>query len=232
MKTAIVTGGGSGIGLAIAQAIAREHFRVGLIGRSEGALEAASNEIAGSGGESWWATVDVRDPAAVEAFIQDAVGRFGKIDLLVNNAGVFELRRFEQTTLEFWKQTLETNLTGAFVCTKAVWPHVEGGQIINISSIAGLQAFEGCAAYSASKFGLIGLSEVLALEGRQRNVRVHVVCPGNTHTPIWENQAPATVQLKMMRPEDVAEVVRWLAVSPPEVTFGRVVVLPSQDPWQ
>lgn len=232
MKTAIVTGGGSGIGLAVARGLARERFRVGLIGRTEGALEAAASAVSESGGQAWWAAVDVRDPAAVEAFVHDAVGRFNTIDLLVNSAGVFELRPFAETTLEFWHDTLETNLTGAFLCTRAVWPHISGGQIINISSVAGLQAFEGCAAYSASKFGLVGFSEVLALEGRSHNIRVHVVCPGNTRTPIWQDQAPASVQAKMLRPEDVAEIVCWLAVSPPEVTFGRLVVLPAQDPWQ
>jgi NAD(P)-dependent dehydrogenase (short-subunit alcohol dehydrogenase family) len=174
----------------------------------------------------------VRDPQAAASFVQESLAHSGRIDLLVNNAGVFELRPFEDTSLEFWQQTLDVNLTGAFIWARAVWPHIEGGQIINISSVAGLQAFENCAAYCASKFGLVGLSEALALEGRRRGIRVQVVCPGNTHTPIWAGQAPEAVQAKMMRPEDVAEVVRMLAVSAPAVTFGRLVVQPAQDPWK
>ncbi|MBI3240799.1 MAG: SDR family oxidoreductase [Chloroflexi bacterium] len=232
MKTAIITGGGSGIGFAIARSLAKEKFRVGLIGRRGVAVEAASQAINRSGGDSWWGAVDVRDEAAVSAFVESAVAQYGKIDLLVNNAGVFKMRPIEETTVEFWDETLDINLKGAFIFSKAVWPHISGGQIINISSVAGIQAFPGNAAYCASKFGLNGLSEVLALEGKARNIRVHLVCPGNTQTQSWDDQAPAEVQARMMPPEAVAEVVRWLAVSPPEVTFDKVAVNPARDPWR
>jgi NAD(P)-dependent dehydrogenase (short-subunit alcohol dehydrogenase family) len=231
MKTAIITGGGSGIGLAVARALAAERFRVGLIGRRREPLATAAHAINGSGGECWWGAVDVRDPAAVGAFVDGAAAQSGRIDLLVNSAGVFELRRFEDTSLDLWNEILAINLTGAFICCQAVWPHIAGGQIINISSIAGAQAFEGNTAYSASKFGLIGLSEVLALEGQPRNIRVHVLCPGNTQTPAWTDKAPADVAARMMKPGDVADVVRWLAVSPPDVTFGRVTITPAKNPW-
>ena len=232
MKTAIITGGGSGIGFAIARSLAGEQFRVGLIGRRGAVVEAAAHAIARAGGDSWWGAVDVRDEVAVTVFVESAVAQYGKINLLVNNAGVFQMRPFEETTLELWDETIDINLKGAFICAKAVWPHIEGGQIINISSVAGLRAFPGNAAYCASKFGLNGLSEVLALEGEKRNIRVHLVCPGNTQTPTWGDQAPAEVQARMMPPEAVAEVVRWLAVSPPEVTFDKVVVNPTRDPWR
>lgn len=231
MKTAIITGGGSGIGLAIARSLAGEKFRVGLIGRRGEVVEAAAQAINRAGGDSWWGAVDVRDEAAVTAFVESAVAQYGKINLLVNNAGVFQMRPLEETTLELWDETIDVNLKGAFICARAVWPHIEGGQIINISSVAGLRAFPGNAAYCASKFGLNGLSEVLALEGKARNIRVHLVCPGNTQTPTWADQAPAEVQARMMPPEAVAEVVRWLAVSPPEVMFDKVAVNPARDPW-
>lgn len=231
MKTAIITGGGSGIGFAIARSLAGEQFRIGLIGRRGAVVEAAAHAINRAGGESWWGDVDVRDEAAVSAFVESAVAQHGKIDLLVNNAGVFQMRSVEEMTLELWDDIIDINLKGAFICARAVWPHIAGGQIVNISSVAGLRAFPGNAAYCASKFGLNGLSEVLALEGQKRNIRVHLVCPGNTQTPTWEDQAPAEVQARMMPPEAVAEVVRWLAVSPPEVTFDKVVVNPARDPW-
>lgn len=232
MKTAILTGGGSGIGQAAAKALAREGFRVGLLGRRADALRATAEDINASGGEAWWAAVDVRDQAAVEAFVAGTIERFGRIDLLVNNAGIFELIPFEQLDLDRWRETIEINLTGAFIAAKAAWPYLDGGQIINVSSVAGLEAYPGCAAYGASKHGLIGLSEVLALEGKARHIRVHVICPGNTETPAWRGQAPAEVQARMMRPEDVAEVIRWLAVSPANVTFDPVVIRPAQDPWK
>jgi NAD(P)-dependent dehydrogenase (short-subunit alcohol dehydrogenase family) len=232
MKTAIVTGGGSGIGAAAARALAGEGFRVGLIGRRGAMVEAVAGEINRSGGEAWSAAVDVRDEAGITAFVESAARQYGKIDLLVYSAGVFEMRPLENTTVSFWDETLDINLKGAFICAKAVWPHIGGGQIINVSSVAGVRAYENNSAYCASKYGLNGLSEALALEGKPRNIRVHVVCPGNTQTPIWEAQAPAEVQARMMKPDEVAEVIRWLAVSPAGVAFDKVVMNPFQDPWR
>jgi NAD(P)-dependent dehydrogenase (short-subunit alcohol dehydrogenase family) len=231
LKTAIITGGGTGIGLACAHALAGAQFRVGLIGRRGEVVAAAADTLMRAGGEAWWGAVDVRNEASVQAFVEAAVERYGKIDLLVNNAGVFQMQPIESTTLEMWETMLDINLKGAFICAKAVWPYIAWGQIINISSVAGVQAFPGNAAYCASKFGLNGLSEVLALEGRPRNIRVHLVCPGNTQTAAWGEQAPAEVQARMMPPAAVAEVVRWLAISPATVTFDRVLVRPAYDPW-
>ena len=232
MKTAIITGASSGIGLAAARVLAGSGFRVGLVSRRLEALSEAASEIRDRGGLAWVKALDVRDEASVQEFVQDAINRFGQIDLLVNAAGLFRMAPLEETSREFWDEHLSTNLTGAFTITKAVWPHIAGGHIINISSIAGVKPFAGNAAYSASKYGLIGLSEVLALEGKPRGIRVHVLCPGNTQTPAWGDQAPTKVQALMMRPEEVAEVVRWLAVSPPGVTFDKIVITPSVDPWE
>lgn len=232
MKTAIITGGGSGIGLAAAQALSREEFRVGLIGRRAEVLQSAVGEISQAGSEAWWAAIDVRDAPGAEAFVADAVQRFGQIDLLLNTAGIFQLTPFVETSLDQWQETLDVNLTGAFIWSKAVWPHIAGGQIINVSSVAGMEPYLGCAAYGASKYGLMGLSEVLALEGKPRGIRVHALCPGNTQTPAWDGQAPAKVQARMMQPADIAEVIRWLAVSPPHVTFDAITVRPQRDPWK
>ena len=231
LKTALITGGGTGIGLACARALASAQFRVGLIGRRGEVVAAAADTLTRAGGEAWWGAVDVRNEAGVQAFVEAAVEHYGKIDLLVNNAGVFQMQPIEATTLELWETMLDINLKGAFICAKAVWPHIAGGQIINVSSVAGVQAFPGNAAYCASKFGLNGLSEVLALEGRLRNIRVHLVCPGNTQTAVWSEQAPAEAQARMMPPAAEAEVVRWLAVSPATVLFDKVLVKPARDPW-
>jgi len=231
MKTAIITGGGSGIGLATAQALSREGYRVGLIGRRADVLQSAVEAITQAGGEAWAAAVDVCDQASVEAFVAATIDRFGKIDLLINNAGSFKLTPFADISLTEWRDTLDVNLTGAFICAKAVWPYLDNGQIINVSSVAGVRAYPGCAAYSASKYGLIGLSEVLALEGKARNIRVHVICPGNTQTDLWGEQAPEAVKARMMKPDDIAEVIRWLAVSPPHISFDKVVIHPAHNPW-
>lgn len=232
MKTALITGGSSGIGLAVAHALSHSGFRVGLLARRVAALNAAVVSVREAGGQAWAGVADVRDAASVGAFVRRAAELYGQIDLLVHSAGVFQLQPFEQTSAALWEETLSVNLTGAFVVSQAVWPHIAGGQIIHISSVAGVQPFPGCAAYSASKYGLVGLSEVLALEGKAHNIRVHVVCPGNTETPLWQGQAPAQVQARMMLPEQVADVVRWLAISPPALTFDRVIVRPAHDPWE
>jgi NADP-dependent 3-hydroxy acid dehydrogenase YdfG len=232
MKIAMITGGGSGIGLATARVLAREGFRVGLIGRRADALRSAAEAITQDGGEAWWAAIDVRDQPAVEAFVAETVDRFGKIDLLINNAGSFKLTPMSALTLNEWRDTLDVNLTGAFICAKAVWAHIDNGHIINVSSVAGVQPYAGCAAYSAAKYGLIGLSQVLALEGKKRNIRVHAICPGNTQTDIWGDQAPDPVKARMLKPNDIAEVIRWLAVSPPHVSFDQIVIRPTHDPWK
>lgn len=231
MKTAIITGAGSGIGLATARLLAREGFRLGLIGRRKTLIEEVADEIRQEGGRAWTGALDVRDALAVELFVRDSLPPSGKLDLLVHAAGIFQMQPFEKTSTELWDETISINLTGAYIVSKAVWQYIEGGQMIHISSVAGIEPYPGCAAYSASKYGLIGLSQVLALEGKKRKIRVHVICPGNTQTPIWDEQAPAEVIQRMMQPEQVAEVVRWLAISPPEVTFEPLVIRPSVNPW-
>lgn len=231
MKIAIVTGGGTGIGRSISLGLAQDGYRVGLVGRREAPLRNAAQTITSNGGHAWHAALDVRQESAVNEFVAETIGRFGRIDLLVNNAGLFRLVEFADTDLTFWQETLETNLTGAYIFCKAVWPHIGGGQIINIGSTAGEHAFRGCAAYSASKFGLRGLTEVLALEGQQRKIRVHLVSPGNTDTPIWDGQAPDSARQRMMRPDDVADMVRFVANSPPHIALDTIVIRPAQSPW-
>jgi len=231
MKTAIISGAGSGIGRAAAVLLAGEGFRLGLVGRRTAPLEETAARIQAAGGTAWVAALDIRDEAAVSELVQGAVNQYGKLDLLVNSAGIFKMKPLENTSRELWDDTLSANLTGAFILSKAVWQYIGGGQIIHVSSVAGVEPYPDCAAYCASKFGLIGLSQVLALEGKRRAIRVHVVCPGNTETPIWVDQAPVEVQARMLRPEQVAEVIRWLAVSPPQLAFDQVVVRPSVNPW-
>jgi NAD(P)-dependent dehydrogenase (short-subunit alcohol dehydrogenase family) len=140
----------------------------------------------------------------------------------------------EEMTAALWDETLNTNLRGAFLAARAAWPHFArqgGGQIFNISSGAAFQAYEGQTAYCASKFGLNGLTEVLALEGRPHNIRAYAVCPAATETAVWGDWVKPAVLKRMMRPADVAEVIRWLAVQPPRLAFGPVVIKNLRDPW-
>jgi NADP-dependent 3-hydroxy acid dehydrogenase YdfG len=230
-RIALVTGASSGIGKESARLLSQAGFAVGLLGRRLEMLQELQQEITQAGGEAWSEALDIRDEAAVSAFVNHSVARYGKIDLLVHSAGVFKMVPFEQTDPGFWDETISINLTGAYIVSRAVWPYIDHGQIIHISSVAGVQPFDGCAAYSASKYGLIGLAEVLALEGNKRDIRVHVICPGNTETPIWSDQAPGEVLERMMRPTDVAQTVLWLALSPPNVSFNSVIMRPLHNPW-
>jgi NAD(P)-dependent dehydrogenase (short-subunit alcohol dehydrogenase family) len=234
-QTAIVTGAGSGLGAAIARALAGGGARCVLAGRRPTALADTAAGIRASGGQATVAPTDVTEPAQVEQLAAAALAVAGRIDILVNAAGIFRLASFEETTLELFDTTLAVNLRGAFLCCRAVWPHMRqagAGQIANLSSVAAVRAFEGNTAYAASKAGLSGLGGVLALEGRPHNIRVLTICPAATDTPVWAGQAPEAVRAQMMPPEAVAEQVRWLLATPRSLAFEPIVIGNFQDPWR
>lgn len=232
MKNALITGASSGIGRAAAEALAASGFRVGLGARREEPLAETAARIQTQGGQAWWKPLDILSRESVEAFVQAGIAESGRLDLLVHSAGAFNMRPFEQTDPEFWAEMIDINLNGAYQVAYAAWPYLQGGMLINIGSVAGAEPYPGNAAYCASKYGLTGLSEVLAVEGKQHGIRVHLIQPGNTQTPIWEGQAPEEVRMRMMRPEQIAELVRWLALSPESITFDPITVRPSKDPWK
>jgi NAD(P)-dependent dehydrogenase (short-subunit alcohol dehydrogenase family) len=234
-QTAIVTGAGSGLGAAIARALAGGGAHCVLAGRRPGTLAETAAGIRAAGGQATVAPADVTQPAQVERLAAAALAVVGRIDLLVNAAGIFRLAPFEETSLEFFDTTLAVNLRGAFLCCRAVWPHMRqagGGQIANLSSVAAVRAFEGNTAYAASKAGLNGLSGVLALEGRAYNIRVFAICPAATDTPAWAGQAPDAVRAQMMPSEAVAQQVAWLLATPRSLAFGPIVIGNFQDPWR
>jgi 3-oxoacyl-[acyl-carrier protein] reductase len=234
-QIAVITGAGTGLGAAIARALAAQGARCVLAGRRPAPLEAVGAEIAALGGPAPLAQpTDVSDPAQVDRLMDAALGLAGRIDLLVNAAGIFRLAPLEDTSLALFDDTLAVNLRGAFLCCRAAWPHLRragGGQIVNLSSVAGVQAFEGNAAYSASKFGLTGLSAVLALEGRPHNIRVFAVCPAAADTAAWDGQAPEAARRRMLRPEPLAAFVAWLLASPHSLAFDPVIIRNFHDPW-
>lgn len=227
---ALITGGGTGIGASIAKALTAEGARIALCGRREEPLSTVARQL---GSDPLCLTCDVRREEQVNAAVEQAVSRFGRLDILVNNAGVFGIVPFEEMASEYWDEVLDTNLKGAFLFAKAAWPHLKQskGQIVQVSSIAGSQGFTGCSAYCASKHGLNGLSEVLTIEGKPHGIRVLSVCPGSVDTPLWQRLEPAEVLEKMMRPEDIADLVRWMVCSPRNVEFGKFTVTNFNSPW-
>jgi NAD(P)-dependent dehydrogenase (short-subunit alcohol dehydrogenase family) len=233
-QTALLTGAGTGLGAAIARELARAGARCVLAGRRPEPLRAVAAAIAAADGAAHVVCADVTEAAQVERLVAEAVAWGGGLNIVVNAAGIFKMAAFEQTSLELFDATLNVNLRGAFLVCRAAWPHLRAagvGQIVNLSSVSGVQAYRGNAAYGASKFGLNGLSAVLALEGRPHHIRVFTVCPAATDTPIWDGQAPAAVRARMMKPEPIAAFVAHLLAAPPELAFDPIVIRNFDDPW-
>jgi NAD(P)-dependent dehydrogenase (short-subunit alcohol dehydrogenase family) len=233
MRTAIVTGGSRGIGLAVARAILEGGGRVAVTGLDAARLERAASELRESaGGDSsrvMPARVDVRDRAGVERLVADVEKTFGGFDTLVNNAGVGVFSDVEQLSDEDWSRTLDTNLTGVFYCTRAAIPVMKrggGGWIINIASLAGRNYFPKGAAYCASKAALVAFSESVMQEVRHAGIRVSVVMPGSVATE-FGGHAVSEAESWKLSPADVAQVVTDLLAHPGRSLPSKVEIRPS-----
>jgi NAD(P)-dependent dehydrogenase (short-subunit alcohol dehydrogenase family) len=195
-STAIITGATSGIGRETAREFARAGARVVVAGRREERLQELVGEIEAKGGEALAVRTDVSDQAQVERLIEKAKGRFGRIDTLVNNAGVSIAARFEEQSLEDFRRVMEVNFWGAVFACKAVVPRMRaqptGGVIINLSSILGKRGAPFETAYCASKFALAGFSEALRTEVMADGIDVSTIFPGAVETEIWESAASQT----------------------------------------
>jgi len=227
-KVAVVTGGTRGIGRAIAERLLAEGASVAFCGRSAEAVATAAKEMAqGTGGNVYGEAADVSKPADVRRFFQSVDNRFGALQVLINNAGVGTFRRLGELSPEEWHQMIELNLSGVFYCCREAlqrFNNAGGGYIINISSLAGKNAFSGGAGYNASKFGLNGFSEALMLDYRYENIRVSYIMPGSVDTKFGSG-AGANADWKIA-PEDVAEVVTGLLRMPERTLVSRVEMRP------
>ncbi|GAE24510.1 3-oxoacyl-[acyl-carrier protein] reductase [Halalkalibacter wakoensis JCM 9140] len=208
-KVAIVTGAGKGIGRATAIALAKEGVQVGLLARTEADLVEVANEIEAIGQKAAYATVDVSSLEEVEKAVEQITNELGPADILINNAGTAKFGSFLDLDPQEWKNIIDVNLLGVYYVTRAVLPQLiekNGGDIINISSTAGQKGAPVTSAYSASKFGLLGLTESLALEVRKHNIRVTALTPSTVATELAfkENLTDGNPE-KVMQPEDLAE---------------------------
>jgi len=230
-RTAIVTGGSRGIGFAIARALLAEGAQVTITGLDDGHLSSARRRLEGAGPGSVEALrADVRKYDDVRQAIDATVARFGGLDFLVNNAGVGVFTHAAEMTPEQWSRVIDTNLTGVFYACHAAIPHLRrrgGGFIINISSLAGKNAFVGGSAYCASKSGLNAFSEALMQEVRYDNIRVSYVMPGSVATGFSGNDETSGADWKVSS-DEVAEVVLNLLRHNPRSLPSRVELRPSK----
>jgi NAD(P)-dependent dehydrogenase (short-subunit alcohol dehydrogenase family) len=227
-KVAVVTGGSRGIGRSIAEALAAEGARVALCARRREDAERAAAEI-GKGAVGLGC--DVREQAAVEALFTEVERKQGGVDVLVNNAGIGVFRPLAELSPKEWRDVIGTNLDGVYYCCHQAIPRMKkrgGGYIVNIASLAGKHAFPGGAAYSASKFGLIGLSEALFQEVRYDGIRVSYVMPGSVATEFGTGSTQKGGWA--LTGEDVAAVVVDLLRLPPRALASRVELRPSRPP--
>ena len=232
-RVAIVTGSSKGIGRAIAESLLGEGARVVVSARTAKEVEAAAAELERAHPERVLGhPCDVRREAHVEALFHAADARWGGVDILVNNAGVGLFRNLEEMSLEEWNAVLETNVTGVFLCSRAAIPRMRrrgGGYILNISSLAGVNAFPRGTAYNASKFGLNGMSEALMQEVRHDGIKVSYVMPGSVST-YFNSGAPDPSEAWKLQPGDIARVVVDLLKHDPRSLPSRVEIRPSRPP--
>ncbi|WP_078596537.1 3-ketoacyl-ACP reductase [Evansella clarkii] len=210
-KTALITGSGKGIGKAAAIALAKEGVNIGLFARTEADLKNVAAEIEQHGVKVAYAAADVSNLEEVEKAVDSLTEELGSFDILINNAGTGKFGGFLELSPEEWKNMIDVNLMGAYYVTRTVLPQLidnNGGDIINVSSTAGQKGAPVTSAYSASKFGLLGLTESLAMEVRKHNIRVTALTPSTVATELAykENLTDGNPE-KVMQPEDLAEFI-------------------------
>jgi NAD(P)-dependent dehydrogenase (short-subunit alcohol dehydrogenase family) len=243
-KHALVTGGGQGIGAAIARQLVAAGAQVTVLGRRLDVVQTLANEMPG---QVHAVTADVADPAQVECAFAAARVRFGPVSILVNNAGQAHSAPFMKTDAALWNQMLSVNLTGSFVCTQAALPDMvqaQWGRVINVASTAGMTGYAYVVAYCAAKHGVIGMTRALALEVAKKGITVNAVCPGYTETDILRESITNVMQKtgsteaqareefttgnpqgRLVQPHEVANAVLWLCAPGASAITGQSIAV-------
>jgi clavulanate-9-aldehyde reducatase len=241
-RRAVVTGASSGIGEATALALAREGATVSLGARRKDRLDDLAQRIESEGGTAHAFEADLSDEAAAHALIDGAAEAMGGLDILINNAGVMLLGPVEGADTDEWRQMIEINVLGLLYCTQRALPLIReagGGNIVNISSVAGRTAALGAGVYNFTKFGVVGFTEALRQEAMHSEIRVTVVEPGFVETELQShNTNPVVVEAiekmreqvgEVLTADDIASAITYVVGQPPRVNVGEILVRPTRQ---
>lgn len=228
-KVAIITGAGSGIGKGVARAFAREGAELVIASRSKRSLEATATELATNGASVLVVPTDVTVEAQVVGLFETTMQHFGRVDILINNSGVFDGGPIEGLSLETWQKVMDVNLTGPFLCSREamkIMKRQRGGRIINVGSISAQMPRMNSAPYATSKHGLVGLTKSTALEGRDYGIAASCIHPGNVASERRQSLGKPQDQEPMMTVDEFAVTVLNVAAQPAHVNVLEVIVLP------
>jgi NAD(P)-dependent dehydrogenase (short-subunit alcohol dehydrogenase family) len=230
-KVALVTGGGQGLGREVCHALAAGGADVVVADLRTDTAEAVARSLGDRGVRASAVRLDVADERSAAAAVERVVAEFGRLHVLVNNAGTDKTASVEELTLADWDRVLATNLRGAFVMAKAAWPALkrQGGSIVNVVSTAAKRAWPNAAAYHASKWGLLGLSHALHTEGRPAKIKVTAVIAGGMRTPFLLDRFPDLDPNVLQDPATVAATVRFVLTLPDESVIPEVMVIPMRE---
>ena len=228
-KAALVTGGNRGIGKGIARGLAAEGAALAITARGADDLERVAAELRAAGADVLAVPADVTDEGQVRDLFRQALARFGRLDLLVNNAGAFDGGPLDELPVEAWDKVIAINLRAPFLCTREamrVMKKQGGGRIINVGSISAQRVRPHSAPYSTSKHGLVGLTQVTALEGRDFGISCGCLHPGNVRIERRQNTGRKEDDEPMMTVEEIARAAVFMATLPPHVNMLEAIVLP------
>ncbi len=235
-QLALITGASRGIGAAIAERLAAAGAEVLLTGRSERALEALVERIRVAGGMAAYRVTDFGDPDAVAALIETVRAEYGRLDVLVNNAGIAESIALTETSLEAWDRHMAVNVRAPFMLSTRLVDLLERSTnpvIVNIGSVVSYKGYPNQGAYTASKHAVLGLSKVLAKELHSRNIRVHTVSPGGVSTDMIREVRPDIDPSDLMAPEEIAETILFLVLMRGNAVIDEVVLRRRKsEPWR
>ncbi len=231
-KVAIVTGGGRGLGEAICHALADAGITTVVADIRVELAEKVAQDLRQNGKDAIAVSLDVADSEQVATAIDKVISQYGKVDVLVNNAGIDLTVPLEEMPVQEWNRILGVNLTGPFLMSQAVFPTMKsqgGGYIVNITSTAAKRAWANASAYHASKWGLLGFSHALHVEGRPHNIKVTAVVAGGMQTPFLTERFPDIDMTTLQDPKNVAQTVLYLLMQPAETVIAEIMVLPMKE---